>query len=296
MGEINIINITPENFSDYEEFISTSAVEMMNEGLCNSYVALDGDRLVGSLSVFYDEDTGLMEIINVYTVEDMRRNSIAFDMIDYAGAEIMEQNDYYLRGILASFEGSNEEAYGFFEALGFELIPDENSSKLTYTLNAIKNSYLMEKKYNVPDKYTLIRYSELDNIKRRTLISKVEELNGIYDMNFANDLNEELSISIWEGEEPVGTVEMICEENGELSLGQFFVVKMDTVILAVLQIIAEELFEKYSGDTKLSAYIISESSRNLITKLLGDDCEKVNLINAELNLVENYDVGEEFLD
>ena len=296
MDSISIIDITQENFNDYEEYIPSHVVEFMNEDLVYTYVALVDDKFAGVLSVFYDEYNSLLEIIDIYTIEDMRRNNIAFKMIEQVGMQIMEETDYSLRGIVASFSEANEEAKGFFEAIDFELISDENTSTFVYTLEDIKNSYLMENRYSLSDNYDLIRYKDMDNIKKKTLIKKIIENSGLYDMNFAEDLSEEYSISIWDGEEPVGTVEIICEDNGELSLGQFFVVKMDTAILGVMQKIVEELLEKYSLDTKFSVYIISESSRKLITKLLGDKCKKINTIEAVLNLVENEDAGEDFLD
>lgn len=295
MDGLKVIDITSENFEQYEEYIPAYVVELMNEDLAYSYVALVEDKFAGVLSVFFDEYTGILEIIDVYVVEDMRRKNIAFDMIEYVGMQIMEAYDYSVRAMVASFSEANEEAKEFFEAVDFELIPNENSSTFVYTLKDLKESYLMKNKYSIPERYDLIRYKDMDNIKRKSLVAKIIEHNGIYDMNFAEDLNEEFSISVWDGDEPVGTVEVICEENGELALGQFFVVKMDTAILGVLQMIVEELLEKYPIDTKFSAYIVSESSRNLITKLLGDNCQKINMIEAVLNLVENYDDGEDFI-
>lgn len=296
MEGLKIIDVTSENFSEYEECIPSYVVELMNEDLAHTYVGLVEDKFASVLSVFFDEYSGILEIIDVYVVEDMRRKSIAFDMMEYVGMQIMEAYDYSVRAIVASFSESNEEAKGFFEGVDFELVPNENSSTFVYTLKDLKDSYLMENKYSIPEKYDLIRYKDMDNIKRKSLIAKIIEHNGIYDMNFADDLSEEFSISVWSGDEPVGTVEVICEENGELALGQFFVVKMDTAILGVLQMIVEELLEKYSPDTKFSAYIVSESSKNLIEKLLGDNCQKINMIEAVLNLVENFDDGEDFME
>ena len=53
-----------------------------------------------------------------------------------------------------------------------------------------------------------------------------------------------------------------------------------------------ELFEKYSDDTLFSAYIISESSKNLLTKLLGESKNKQNLIIAELSFMDEYEIEE----
>jgi hypothetical protein len=50
------------------------------------------------------------------------------------------------------------------------------------------------------------------------------------------------------------------------------------------------LLENFSEDMKLSVYIVSESSRRLLLKLLGEDCERNNLVSAVLNFEELYDV------
>ena len=290
--DIMIASINSKDLHIVENIVPKRMIEMAKNYEAYIVAGIENDNIVGTMCLSVNDDAGYIEILDIFVVENKRRQGVATFMIANVVEDLNEQMDYTLEGIVTKFTESNELAMKFFEGLGFIFNKNEESNKMIYTLGEIKKSYLMEKEYKISSEYTLIRYKDMDNLKKRQMISAIEKSNGNYDMNFAIDLDEELSMSVWKNDELVGTVEIILEKNGEISLGQLFVTKMNTVVIAVLQKIANELFEKYSDDTLFSAYIISESSKNLLTKLLGESKNKQNLIIAELSFMDEYEIEE----
>ena len=290
--DIMIAIINSKDLHIVENIVPKRMIEMAKNYEAYIVAGIENDNIVGTMCLSVNDDAGYIEILDIFVVENKRRQGVATFMIANVVEDLNEQMDYTLEGIVTKFTESNELAMKFFEGLGFIFNKNEESNKMIYTLGEIKKSYLMEKEYKISSEYTLIRYKDMDNLKKRQMISAIEKSNGNYDMNFAIDLDEELSMSVWKNDELVGTVEIILEKNGEISLGQLFVTKMNTVVIAVLQKIANELFEKYSDDTLFSAYIISESSKNLLTKLLGESKNKQNLIIAELSFMDEYEIEE----
>ena len=290
--DIMIASINSKDLHIVENIVPKRMIEMAKNYEAYIVAGIENDNIVGTMCLSVNDDAGYIEILDIFVVENKRRQGVATFMIANVVEDLNEQMDYTLEGIVTKFTESNELAMKFFEGLGFIFNKNEESNKMIYTLGEIKKSYLMEKEYKISSEYTLIRYKDMDNLKKRQMISAIEKSNGNYDMNFAIDLDEELSMSVWKNDELVGTVEIILEKNGEISLGQLFVTKMNTVVIAVLQKIANELFEKYSDDTLFSAYIISESSKNLLTKLLCESKNKQNLIIAELSFMDEYEIEE----
>ncbi|MBQ3546016.1 MAG: GNAT family N-acetyltransferase [Lachnospiraceae bacterium] len=290
--DISIASVGVQEFHKIENVVSKQYIEMAKNNECQIIAGIENNSIIGAMCIKVNEDANYFEILDIYVVEDKRRQMAATYMISKVVEDLCEKMDYMLEGIVAKFVDTNEIAINFFEGVGFVLYKDEDYNKLSYTLEDIKKSYLMEKDYSIPAEYTLIRYKVMDNLKKRQMVSVIEKNDGNYDMNFAIDLDEELSISVWKEDELVGTVEIILEENGEISLGQMFIIKMSPVMIAVLQKIAKELFDKYSDDTLFSAYVISESSRNLLTKLLGESNNKQNLLIAELSFMDELELDD----
>lgn len=292
MNRENLIvaSVETPDFYKIENVVAKQYLEMAKNNECQIVAGVENDNIVGTMCLKINEDAGYFEILDIYVIEEKRRQSVATYMIADVVEDLSEQMDYMLEGVVAKFIETNETAVKFFEGLGFVLYKNEDYNKLVYTLEEIKKSYLMEKEYTIPSEYTLIRYKDMDNLKKRQMVSVIEKNDGNYDMNFAMDLDVDLSISVWKDDEFVGTVEIILEENGTISLGQMFIVKMSTVMIAVLQKIANELFERYSGDTEFSTYIISESSKSLLIKLLGESNNKQNILIAELSFMEELEM------
>lgn len=288
MEKLKIVPIRMSNLSAIQSILPEHVIDYIKSGMATVFVALEEQTPLATLCLYLDEELEILEILDIYTVEKHRRQGIAVYLLDTVLERYNVRMDDSLRGIVADFSESNQSAYGFFYALGFDIEKDTQSNKFIYTIGNIKNSFLMQKKYTISAEYDMIKYSDLSELNRRKMVNAIIERGGSYDMAFAADVDDELSISIWKNNQLVGVIEIIREANGEVCLGQFFALRIDTVILAVLQNVAETLFTGFSDDTKFTVYIISESSEKLIKKLLGEPQEMVSLLHAEYSL-ETFD-------
>lgn len=242
-------------------------------------------KICSGLCFEYDEFNRSMVIVDIITVPDERRTRIASTLIAETAKNLNVQLDYDMKYIMASYTNRNDGTDKFFEFMGFNIEHNSNSKILSYSLKEIKNSKLMEKVYSINNTYTIIRYEDMGNINYRNLISQIEECGGIYDEDFAKSLDKHYSHAIWNGDNLVGTVEIICEEDGKISLGQFFSIKPDVTVISVLQKIFTELEEKYSDDTKFEIYVASESYDRLVKSLLGEKDLEACLSNAIFEMV-----------
>lgn len=290
--ELLIVDVNADSLDGISNIIPEQIAAQIKNNEAYAFAAIEDDATVGVMSMEFDEANAVLNILDIYTVEDNRRNGIAGTLLLETIDNINEQMDYSLNYAMAAFEERNTDAMAFFTALGFETVTEMNSFKTTYTLENIRKSLLMEKQYKLDSEYHMLAFEDIDNIRYRAIRHTIAKSGGYYDMDFAVDMDKSLSTTLWRGDELIGLAEIIIEKDGSICLGQFFAVKSDTAVLAMLQSIALRLMEKYSADTEFSVYITAESSGRFLSKLLGDSGKKECLVKAVLNLTQTDELNE----
>ena len=178
MEEDNLIitELNKNEIQRIEDWISPNALLKINDSNVHIIAAIENDSLQSVMVAQTDEV--VMNIIDIYTHEENRREHLAgtmlLEFVDYYS----EMTDYSLRYVVAEFDESNVVAASFYQALGFDIIKDETAKKMVYTLQNISECEALNKKCSLSQEFTLLRYSELDNIRRKSMyhLPKVNSL------------------------------------------------------------------------------------------------------------------------
>ena len=281
-----ITEINKNEVGRIAEWISPAALLRVANPDVHIIVAVENDSLV---AVMVAESTeSVLNIIDIYTHEENRRAHIAgtmlLEFVDYYD----EMTDYSLRYVQAEFDENNHVAAAFYKALGFDIVRDETAKKVTYTLQTISDSEVLNKTYTLPPKFVLLNYKELDNIRRKAMYRQIEQSGGIPVDLFSDNADDLLSYSLWKDDKIVSIAEILINDN-EIILGQFFVVQNDiNPVMYMLKTMLGLLKDIYSPDTPFSIYITQDASARLLTGMLGNGYKSEYLMRAVLNL-EEYD-------
>ena len=283
MEEDNLIitELNKNEIQRIEDWISPNALLKINDSNVHIIAAIENDSLQSVMVVQTDEV--VMNIIDIYTHEENRREHLAgtmlLEFVDYYS----EMTDYSLRYVVAEFDESNVVAASFYQALGFDIIKDETAKKMVYTLQNISESEALNKKCSLSQEFTLLRYSELDNIRRKSMYHQIEQAGGRLVDLFSENADDSLSYSLWAGDTLISMAELIIN-NHEIILGQFFIVQNNIKpVMFMLQTMMNELKNKYSEDTPFLVYITEEASGRLLTSILGSDGKPEYLMRAVLS-------------
>lgn len=283
MEEDNLIitELNKNEIQSIEDWISPNALLKINDSNVHIIAAIENDSLQSVMVAQTDEV--VMNIIDIYTHEENRREHLAgtmlLEFVDYYS----EMTDYALRYVVAEFDESNVVAASFYQALGFDIIKDETAKKMVYTLQNISESEALNKKCSLSQEFTLLRYSELDNIRRKSMYHQIEQAGGRLIDLFSENADDSLSYSLWAGDTLISMAELIIN-NHEIILGQFFIVQNNIKpVMFMLQTMMNELKNKYSEDTPFLVYITEEASGRLLTSILGSDGKPEYLMRAVLS-------------
>ena len=283
MEEDNLIitELNKNEIQRIEDWISPNALLKINDSNVHIIAAIENDSLQSVMVAQTDEV--VMNIIDIYTHEENRREHLAgtmlLEFVDYYS----EMTDYSLRYVVAEFDESNVVAASFYQALGFDIIKDETAKKMVYTLQNISESEALNKKCSLSQEFTLLRYSELDNIRRKSMYHQIEQAGGRLIDLFSENADDSLSYSLWAGDTLISMAELIIN-NHEIILGQFFIVQNNIKpVMFMLQTMMSELKNKYSEDTPFWVYITEEASGRLLTSILGSDGKPEYLMRAVLS-------------
>ena len=286
-SELIITEFDKRHVEGISGWISAAAMERVSEPNVHIVVAQDEDKLESVMVVECNEY--MLNIIDIYTYEESRRNHIAgtliLEFIDYYN----ELTDYSLKYVKAEFNESNYVAEAFYGALGFDIEKDESAEKIIYTLKAVNDSIVLNKNHSMQSGYTLLSYKELDNVRRKLMYQQIKQAGGILVNSLGKFADEEFSYSIWDGDKLISVAEIIIEED-EIILGQIFIVRNSiSSVLYMLKTMAGLLLKKFSVDTNFSIYLVKPSAKRLLTSALGDDYRSECLMRAVLNLEEFED-------
>lgn len=283
MEEDNLIitELNKNEIQRIEDWISPNALLKINDSNVHIIAAIENDSLQSVMVAQTDEV--VMNIIDIYTHEENRREHLAgtmlLEFVDYYS----EMTDYALRYVVAEFDESNVVAASFYQALGFDIIKDETAKKMVYTLQNISESEALNKKCLLSQEFTLLRYSEIDNIRRKSMYHQIEQAGGRLVDLFSENADDSLSYSLWAGDTLISMAELIIN-NHEIILGQFFIVQNNIKpVMFMLQTMMNELKNKYSEDTPFLVYITEEASGRLLTSILGSDGKPEYLMRAVLS-------------
>lgn len=291
MEEDNLIitELNKNEIQRIEDWISPNALLKINDSNVHIIAAIENDSLQSVMVVQTDEV--VMNIIDIYTHEENRREHLAgtmlLEFVDYYS----EMTDYALRYVVAEFDESNVVAASFYQALGFDIIKDETAKKMVYTLQNISECEALNKKCSLSQEFTLLRYSELDNIRRKSMYHQIEQAGGRLIDLFSENADDSLSYSLWAGDTLISMAELIIN-NHEIILGQFFIVQNNIKpVMFMLQTMMSELKNKYSEDTPFLVYITEETSGRLLTNILGNNGKPEYLMRAVLSMEYIEDDG-----
>lgn len=282
LPELQIYCVDAGQIHKFSPLFTKEAAMELAAGTAIGLIAVEGNTACGAICVKQAEDNeAILELLSLYVVPEYRRKAVAGTLFLEVMETAFEETDGLTHCCRCVWTKDREGVAEFLEKAGFQTESPETAGSFRISAKELKECPLGNYRAYMPKEYRMTTVSELSALEKKLLFQKLSEASVAYMTEEELEMTcKEISYVVWNaGNEPVACALFTAQE-GRILLSQFFIgagpagegVKM-------LQICAEKLSEYYGEETELEIPVLTDSSRRLMEKLLGE-CRRIPMYTA----------------
>lgn len=285
--KIALYAIGAGNVAQADFLLTQEAVEEIKAGEAFGLVLVEENEMrAAACARILPENDEILELLSFYVHPRHRRTALGGTLLMELLEESMAATDGTLRLAIASFLPDAEGMEALLRRAGFAIEQDEQVASWLISMSDLRESHLLQHSGKVPAGHKLEKVENLSDFALRQLLRELEK-NEIADLT-AEEMRESLQdlgyVLLDQKGEPRACALISETGENEIALSQFYAAGGSAAAaMAVLRAAGEAILEKCPADTVLEIPTLTETTANLVRKLIAG-AKPMYMLRASLEL------------